>query len=149
MFVIQEKVCWEKANFISESSEIIDSHEAYIDHYQWAGHEHYFQRRRRYTLKADPKRSFQPQNSDGSLMDIVPFLATTNLSSDDLQRGLKANIGSKPMTLNEEIVSGLYRWLSCEASIKLIGTDLERIRKQHSKLSSPVIAQKRSKGKCC
>jgi hypothetical protein len=53
------------------------------------------------------------------------------------------------MALNAEIVSGLYRWLSCEASIKLIGTDLERIRKQHSKLSSPVIKQKRSKGKCC
>jgi hypothetical protein len=81
VFVIQEKVYWEKANFISESSEIIDSHEAYIAHYQWAGREHYFQRRRRYTLKADPKRSFQPQNCDGSLIDIVPFLATKNLSS--------------------------------------------------------------------
>jgi hypothetical protein len=79
----------------------------------------------------------------------VPFLATKNLSRNEVQRGFKANIGSKPMALNAEIVSGLYRWLSCEASIKLIGTDLERIRKQHSKLSSPVIKQKRSKGKCC
>lgn len=149
VFVVQEKKYWENANSISQKSDIVDSREAYIDHYQWAESQHYFKRRRRFTLKADPIRSFQPQNHDGSLIDIVPFLSTVNLPINIIRENFRGNRCTKPITLNEYIVSALYQWLCDKASIKLNGKELERVRKQYPELSSPMFEEKSSKGKCC
>jgi hypothetical protein len=58
VFVVAEKVSWENANTIDRNDVIVDTDEAYNDHYRWAMHQHYLKRRRRYTLKTDSERSF-------------------------------------------------------------------------------------------
>src|SRR4030042_2295763 len=64
VFVVQEKKYWTNRNFIAPNDPIVDTAEAYNDHYQWA-YQHPYKSRRRFTLKADPLLSFQPQTQSG------------------------------------------------------------------------------------
>jgi hypothetical protein len=135
VFVTERKDYWQQANSIDRDDPIVDSEEAYIDHYQWA-FQHHFKSRKRFTLKAHPLHSFQPQNTNGTLIDIVPFLTDIGLSLGELRHGLRAGFNSKPFLLGEH-TSMLYEWLDRNAGIKLIGSELEKIRQSNPQLASP------------
>jgi len=116
---------------------LVDSDEAFIDHYRWAAYQHRLKRRRRFTLKADPDRSFQPQDSDKRLLDVVPFLEKQRLPLESLRTGLRAGITSKPMRLDGSIVGSLYQWVNEQAPVKLTGETLQAIRRVNPQLASP------------
>ncbi len=109
------------------------SEEAYIDHYRWAS-QHPFKKRKRYTLKADPI-SFQPQDRNRELIDIIPFFTDYGITTETLRQSLKAGYGSKPFFLKNALP--LYNWLQKKAVVKLFGTDLEKIRRNNLLLASP------------
>jgi hypothetical protein len=136
VFVVERKDYWSEANSIDYNDPIIDNREAFIDHYRWAMYQHLFKKRRRFTLKADSKRSFQPQDVNQQLIDIVPFLERTGFELELLRRGLRSGFASKPLRLNT-IALDLYEWLSNNATIKLSGKTLEIIRKANQQLASP------------
>lgn len=137
VFVVKFKRYWEQPNFIDPQDPIVDSDEAYNDHYQWAQYNHPFKRRHRFTLKADPHHSFQPQDANKRLIDIVPFLIEMGLSLDTLRKGLQINFASRPIRLDNRIIASLYQWLYQEAEIKLTGEILEGIRQKNPQLASP------------
>ncbi|MFW6016157.1 MAG: hypothetical protein ACOCRK_06935 [bacterium] len=63
VFVIDEKILWKQTNNIDQSDSIIDSREAFFDHYRWWSDHVYKESQKRYTFKACPEKSFQPQNT--------------------------------------------------------------------------------------
>jgi hypothetical protein len=136
VFVVAEKVYWERANAIDRDDIIVDTDETYNDHYRWAMYQHLLKRRRRYTLKADTERSFQPQDPEKQLIDIVPFLINQGLSFDQIRSGLRSGFNSKPWRL-ESLSSQLYAWIEQCATIKLDGIQLQNIRKSSPHLASP------------
>jgi hypothetical protein len=135
VFVVAEKMYWESANIIDRSDAIVDTDEAYNDHYRWAMYQHHFKRRRRYTLKADSKRSFQPQDLEMKLIDVLPFLLEQGRTIDDVRQGLRSGFNSKPLRL-ESLASSLYNWFEQYAPIKLDGVQLQNLRKSNSHLAS-------------
>ncbi|MBW4539697.1 MAG: hypothetical protein KME43_11225 [Myxacorys chilensis ATA2-1-KO14] len=135
VFVVAEKLYWESANTIDCNETIVDTAEAYNDHYRWS-HQHYFKRLRRYTLKADPKRSFQPQDREMKLIDILPFLLEQGMTSDDVHQGLRSGFASKPLQLKPLLSSNLYNWFEQHAPIKLDGVQLQSLRKNNPHLAS-------------
>lgn len=135
VFSVAEKVYWGSANTIDCNDPIVDTDEAYNDHYRWAKHQHPLKRRRRYTLKAHPECSFQPQTLERKLIDIVPFLASQGITIDDLRQGLRSGFSSKPFRLHS-LAFQLYQWIEEGASIKLYGEQLQNLRKGNSHLAS-------------
>src|SRR5207302_159349 len=99
VFVVANKLYWPESNAISADDPLVDTPASYIDHYRWATIQHPLKRRRRYTLKADPSRSFQPLDKTGGLIDIVPFLLAHGFSLETLQQGLRAGFTSRPLPL--------------------------------------------------
>jgi hypothetical protein len=134
VFLVTEKIYWGNANVITRDDQIVDSDEAYIDHYSWA-YQHPFKRRRRFTLKADPERSFQPQTAERKLIDILPFLSKQGLSLEYVRRRLRAGFNSQPLRL-EDLVTQLYGWLDQMTVNKLYGTQLYKIRQNNPCLAS-------------
>lgn len=134
IFTVQEKIYWPEANHITRHAPVVDSDTAFHDHYQWVW-QHPFKRRRRFTLKATRSTSFQPQDSHGNLINILPLLQELGFSLDTLQRGLRAGFNSKPMRL-EQHAEQLFLLLSEGASIKHFGESLALLRAQHHYLAS-------------
>ena len=95
LFVVASKCPWENANDLRRDDPIVDSEEAWDDHYRWCP----LVRRTRFTLKPDPGRSFQPQASDGSFIGIVPLLRKHGTGLPKLRAGMHAGTGSQPMTI--------------------------------------------------
>jgi hypothetical protein len=127
VFVIAEKHFWNDANHIARNEPIVEDCKTYEHHYKWGDEEnghHKLTKRRRYTLKADSKLSFQPQDLEGNLIDIMPFLKKNGLTNETLRKGIKANFGSKPFRLGESLGKKLYEYLFKTASIKLMGKHL-------------------------
>lgn len=135
VFVVEQKVFWSRPNVIDPNDPLVDSEEAYTDHYQWA-FQHKFKRRRRFTLKADQYKSFQPQDSGGGLIDIVPFLTSAGFTLNELRGSSRAGYNSQPVPLGD-VAGALYEWLSSKAAIKLTGDVLEGIRRNSAHLASP------------
>jgi hypothetical protein len=135
VFVIDEKTYWLDPNHISQSDPVVDSAAAYADHYSWV-EDHQFRRRRRFTLKADRTHSFQPQTSNGELLDIVPGLNQIGLTEHVVARGIQSGYGAKPMHLDRDQSAGLYDWLDRQSPVKLTGPELSAIRDKHPELSS-------------
>lgn len=134
VFAVESKLYWTAANDIDHMDPIVGTSSAYNDHYRWA-FQHPFKRRRRYTLKADPLRSFQPQDRAGSLIDLVPFLVAQGFSLETLRQGLQAGFNSQPLRLGA-FAAELYAWLEQTASVKLKGELLQELRQQHPELAS-------------
>lgn len=135
VFIIKEKTYWKNANTIDRTDTIIDTDEAYLDHYRWAW-QHPFKRRRRFTLKADPDNSFQPQNAFQELIDILPFLLEQGLTLPEIRRGMRSGFNSKPFSLNASLAANLYSWLDRTAAIRLEGAKLQKIRENNPHLAS-------------
>ncbi|AFZ58010.1 hypothetical protein H6G54_24175 [Anabaena cylindrica FACHB-243] len=133
VFVVAEKLYWKNANTIDYNDTIVDSDEAYIDHYRWV-EEHHFKRRRRYTLKANPERSFQPQDIEQKLIDILPFVINQGLTIDEVRQGLRSGFNSKPLRLDSPML--LYDCLKKYATVKLDGIQLQNLRKNNPHLAS-------------
>jgi hypothetical protein len=128
-FVVEDKVYWTERNSIDPQDPIVESAEAFADHYAWMPKDHPYRRRRRFTLKADPERSFQPQSRDQTLIDIVPLLQDAGLSLRELHAGLRAGFQSKPLRLQHETALALYESLVTVAPIRLSGDALESARR--------------------
>lgn len=132
VFVIQCKQYWKMANKISREDTIIDNKNTFEHHYKWGnlqkGQGHYFARKRRYTLKADPEKSFQPQTREQKLIDIIPFLNSRGIQTIDLIRRMAKKQGSKPFELPSIVGDGLYDFLYSKSEIKLRGRDIEGLR---------------------
>ncbi len=126
VFVISEKHFWNHKNSIDRNEHFIDNDYCYDEHYNKFGC-HLFKRKKRYSLKADPIKSFQPQDNDRNLMDILPFLNSLGILTETLQEGMKAGFNSKPYKLNDNVTSELYKYLD-QSQIKLIGRDLKKLR---------------------
>jgi len=135
VFVVERKMYWNDPNKIDQNDPIVDSEEAYIDHYQWA-FQHNFKRRRRFTLKADRYQSFQPQDVNKNLIDILPLLINEGLSVEMLRNKSRAGYNSQPISIGS-VTGALYEWLNSNASIKLTGEILEDIRRNNVQLASP------------
>jgi hypothetical protein len=137
VFVVHEKVKWQKPNLIDRSDPIVESDEAYNDHYKWGKYEHCFKKRGRFTLKADPFRSFQPQTKENALIDIVPFLNEMGISLEELRNKMRSGKGSQPFPLKDrQVAITLYDNIERAATIKLKGHILQEVRQNHNKLSS-------------
>ena len=137
VFVVEEVSVWANRNYIAPDDTIVDSAEAYNDHYIWASHEHEYKRRKRHTLKADSKKSFQPQDPAGQLIDIAPYLGHLGFSIANLRDSLRKGRGSKPKPLEATVAKLLYDDIIRAASTKLFGKDLQVIRRKALQLASP------------
>jgi hypothetical protein len=135
VFVVAQKRYWASANHIEPDDDIVDSPEAFADHYRWY-FQHRLQRRRRYTLKADPQRSFQPQTADAQLIDIVPSLIRHGWTLGQLRTGLHSGFAAKPLRLDPATAVNIAAEL-CEEPINLKGPFLRDIRLRHPELASP------------
>lgn len=126
VFVIGEKHFWKTSNFISQSDPIVDNEQTFEHHYKWVNNGHHtLQKRRRYTLKADPIKSFQPQDGNSNLVDILPFLNLNGLTTEKLIRLMTSKRGSRPFPLDDTLGQGLYDYLVSTAAIKLFGKELK------------------------
>jgi len=135
VFVVASKCRWKNANQLSPDDPLVDSREARADHYRWYP-QHRLTRRSRYTLKADPGQSFQPQDASGALIDILPCLAEYGITLDSLRAGMRAGTGSQPMTIPVPAGEAITQALS-HAPITLHGAELRRVRLHHPELQSP------------
>lgn len=148
VFLVKEKIYWKDANKIWRNCGIVDNDDAFQYHYQWVT-QHPFKRRRRFTLKADAAKSFQPQNSDKQLIDILPFLKTQKILRNTLINAISKNrngnwaIGTRPYKLDPQIAQALYGFLA-KAAIKIKGSQLNG---KHPKVegSTPARCSKKCK----
>lgn len=147
VFVIAEKHFWKTSDFIDPNDPIVDNEQSFEHNYKWANppHNHHpLKRRQRYTLKADPVRSFQPQDKDHNLIDVVPFLQKHGISINQLRQAMISNINSRPFKLPDNLGKELYDYLFKIAAIKLKGSQLASLH-PHG-ISNK---QTNSQGKCC
>lgn len=133
VFVVGAKCYWDDSNHITPEDPIVDSVDAFHDHYRWHT-QHPYARRRRFTLKADAERSFQPHNDDGELIDIVSLLAELGLPLVTLQAQLRVGVASKPMQVSTATAASIAEMLGCRP--KLTGHILRKIRQNHPELAS-------------
>lgn len=136
VFVIAEKHIWLNRNNIASTDPIVDNNQTFEHHYNWVNPphcQHQFKKHQRYTLKADDKQSFQPQDSNGNLINILQFLNENGLTTKELRnsishtrKGKKAR-NSRPFELPENLGQKLYDYLSAKATIKLFGTQLKNL----------------------
>lgn len=133
VFVVQ-KVCeWEDRNFPSANDPMIDSLEAFSDHYDWMWHDHPWKRGTRHTLKADIDRSFQPQDGHGSLLDFVPALISVGLNPSEVKDTMsRAGWNTRPYPLDSSQADALTKWIDKRSPVKLRGPLLRQIRLAHS-----------------
>ncbi|MEK3995905.1 hypothetical protein MKY29_14205 [Psychrobacillus sp. FSL K6-2365] len=140
VFVVKDKFFWEDKNKIELNDKLVDSENAYKDHYYHVPIDHPYKRRRRYTLKADELTSFQPQSrKSGELVDLLPILIGQGYSLNHLHSSFKAGRGSKPIPLEDKsIVLEIYNTIEKQSNNKLFGKHLEQIRIQNPQLQSPL-----------
>lgn len=135
VFVISEKHFWTSRNFIDRRNAIVDNDQTFEHHYKWVNpphNHHHYKKRERYTLKADSEKSFQPQDSNNQLIDIIPFLNQNDISTQKLRssisftsNGKKAR-NSRPFELPDSLGQKLYNFLLSTATIKLTGRQIEK-----------------------
>lgn len=75
-------------------------------------------------LKADGARSFQPQDRNQQLIDIVPFLNRHGVATNTLIHAMTSRRGSRPFQLDDSLGLRLSDYLSATAAIKLTGKQL-------------------------
>lgn len=156
IFVVKEKISWneETLNDISSLNPVVDSNIAYVDHYFWVPIDHPYKSTRygRFTLKANSEKSFQLQNSDGNLINILHLVTDVlDCTSSELRERIRKGKSDKsfrsyPVPLTENEVQELHNSINNIAQIKLRGPFLEKIRKSNSDLASPPFGFKSKKG---
>jgi hypothetical protein len=140
VFVIAEKYFWTHRNNIDRSDQLVDNNQTFEHHYKWANNGHHqLKKRQRYTLKADSIKSFQPQEENGNLIDILPFLNRKGITTDKLICSMTSKRGSRPLQLDSDLGLKLYNYLFSTATIKHLGRQLKN---KHPN------GQTRTKGHC-
>lgn len=133
VFVVNEKVYWTTANKIEVNDSLVDNEQTFRHHYNWVNpphNEHFFKKRRRYTLKAEENLSFQPQNKDQNLIDIAPFLNENGINIETLRKSMsrtkngKHALNSRPYKLSDDLSKELHQYLS-KSHIIIKGKDIE------------------------
>ena len=137
VFVVDHVHHWPEANYVAANDPLVESAEAYADHYMWAAYQHRFRRKTRRTLKAHPRKSFQPQDGSGGLVDIIPFLKSLGWSVRRLRVALQKGRGSKPISLTAHDADALYMVIENTSLTKLRGSQLRAIRQRSPQLASP------------
>jgi hypothetical protein len=128
VFVIDEKLYWSEKNHIDRSDVIVDNDQTFEHHYKWANEGHHkLKRRQRYTLKAHKDKSFQPQGNQGNLLDILPFLNSNGITTEELIRSMTSKRGSRPLKLDGMLGQKLYDYLFKHATLKLFGSQLANL----------------------
>jgi hypothetical protein len=132
VFVIEEKRYWTNANSIERSDPIVDSDETFKHHYNWVNQgEHHFNKKKRYTLKANCEKSFQPQDSNRKLIDILPFLNQQGHTTEEIitcfamTKNGKRAVNTRPMKISAELSEKLYDYCY-SANVKLTGKQLAK-----------------------
>ncbi|MEI6349419.1 MAG: hypothetical protein WCP69_15850 [Bacteroidota bacterium] len=126
VFVIAEKLYWDENNKIDRSDSIVDNDQTFEHNYKWANTgNHLLLRRRRYTLKGDRNKSFQPQDKDKNLIDILPFLNQNGFKTTDLIKSMTSKRGSRPFKFDSIFGQKLYEYLFSKAAIKHYGKQLK------------------------
>jgi hypothetical protein len=148
IFVVDQRCDWQNPNSIAATDPIVDNPNAFNDHYQWAGRQHPFKKRGRFTLKGCAKMSFQPQTNAGQLIDIVPFLGRMGITLPALQAGLRKSFVSKPMLLTGATAQALYTSIANTAGVRLLGKQLQGIRAANPTLSSRQQSPRRGHALC-
>lgn len=136
VFVIDEKILWKQTNNIDQSDPMVDTREAFFDHYRWWSDHIYKENQKRITFKACPEKSFQPQNNKQELIDIVPILQKNGYTIEELQKNMQAGFNTQPIKLRKDVVKNIYNNIYDIASIKLKGALLQKIRKNNPSLKS-------------
>lgn len=133
VFVVKEKTYWATANKIEITDPLVDNEQTFRHHYNWVNpphNEHLFKKRRRYSLKADENLSFQPQDKDQNLIDIVPFLNYKGISIEFLRSSIsrtkngKHALNSRPFKLTDKLTEEIYTYL-LNSDIKIKGQMIE------------------------
>jgi hypothetical protein len=133
VFVIEEKKFWDEKNRIDRFDPIVENDQTFEHHYKWANEgQHPLIKRRRYTLKADENRSFQPQDKDNNLIDILPFLNKNGISTTKL--------GSRPFKFDSDLGQKLYNYLFSTAANKLYGKQLKKIHPNRNNITNMTTA---------
>ncbi len=136
VFVVEEKAYWSNCNEIESNYLLVDSAEAFNDHYRWASVDHpYKKRTSRFTLKGNAERSFQPQTEEGTLIDVAPLLMSYGLTMEQLRGGMRAGFAGKPMPLASKVLQGVSNTLE-QSAARLHGQQLQAIRQKHPHLAS-------------
>jgi hypothetical protein len=126
VFVIKEKHFWKDSNKIDRSDPIVDNDQTFEHNYKWANSgTHPLKKRRRYTLKADRDKSFQPQDKDKNLIDILPFLKINGFKTTDLIKSMTTKCGSRPFKFDSVFGQKLYDYLISTAVFKHYGKQLK------------------------
>ncbi len=136
VFVVNEIIEWTETNSIEKNAQIIDNEQAFEHHYKWVNPPHnqhnFNSKKKRYTLKADSYKSFQPQDSSKNLIDILQFLnqqcrisTETLVNEIGMTKNGKRAINSKPFKLSEELSKKLYDHLWDISEIKIKGDMIE------------------------
>lgn len=147
VFVIAEKHYWKTSDFIDSNDPIVDNKQAFEHNYKWANpphSNHPLKKRQRYTLKADPIRSFQPQDKNHNLIDVVPFLTKHGISIAQLHQAMISRVNSRPFKLPDDLGEELYNYLFKVAAIKLKGSQIAPL---HPRRIDD--EKRKSQGKCC
>lgn len=134
VFFVNEKQFWSTNNFINRLDPIVDNQQTFNHHYVWANKGHHpLKKRKRYTLKADPEKSFQPQAENGCLIDILPFLNQNGLTTDRLISSITSKRGARPFHLDSELGKNLYEYLVLKSTAKILGKQLKNLHPNKSK----------------
>ena len=126
IFVIGEKIYWEKeiTNNIKSSNSIVENHKIFEHHYKWVNrpyNQHHFKRRRRYTLKSNPERSFQPLEKNNKLIEFYPILNKIGLCKESIINKMfktkngKNAINTYPFHLENKMAKLLYKEIYIKA----------------------------------
>jgi desulfoferrodoxin (superoxide reductase-like protein) len=133
VFLVEEKIFWDDANSIGMENKIVDNDQCFEHHYKWVNGsegQHKLKNKKRYTLKANPIKSFQPQDQNKNLIDILPFLNLHGLTTEKIINSMimtssgKQARNTKPFKLPNGLDNKLYDYLFEVASIKLTGKQL-------------------------
>lgn len=132
VFVVAKKLNWSTPNWIDRNDPLVESDTAFKEHYVWVERgQHQFsdqkaKKYKRFTLKADPLKSFQPQEEHGCLLDIRPLLKDLGVDIAALEAALgpKAkNSYSRPFRLEAQVACDLYARVREQADVLRTGAD--------------------------
>jgi len=126
VFVVKEKIIWQRINSINRNDPVVDNSQTYKHHYKWV-HQHPFKKKKRYTLKADPHSSYQPQTINQVLLDIIPFLNSNGISTKNLIQQITSQGGSRPFKMIQSFGEKLYDYINANAGIKIYGISLQHL----------------------
>ncbi len=139
VFVIEDKIFWNNSNHINLNDSLVDNINCFEHHYRWHS-QHYFTKRKRYTLKANMYKSFQPQDSQEQLIDILPILNNLNIATENLvnkismNKSRKISMNTRPFKLDKKISDELYNKIYKNSTFKIKGIDLKDIYPKNEKL---------------